>query len=97
MKIPDSQSGFHQLEIPGMEEFLANLEMLSETTKMNPKPISEISANYTEIQTTSHQLEVPGMEDFLPKLKTQAQTADLREYSDAIAISMNNLADETAA
>ena len=97
MKIPESQPRFHQLEIPGMEEFLANLEMQSETTKTNPKPISGISANNTEIQTTFHQLEVPGMEEFLSKLEIQSKTSDLSECGDAIAISMNNLADETAA
>jgi hypothetical protein len=97
MKIPQSQPRFYQLEIPGMEKFLANLEMQSETTKMNPKPISEISVNNTEIQTTFHQMEVPGMEEFLCKLKTQPKTADLSEYGDAIAISMDNLPDETAA
>jgi hypothetical protein len=37
------------------------------------------------------------MEEFLFKLKTQSKTTDLSEYGDAIAISMNNLADETAA
>ncbi|MBD1836027.1 hypothetical protein H6F61_25920 [Cyanobacteria bacterium FACHB-472] len=96
MKIPESQLRSHQLEIPGMEEFLANLETQSKTTKM-PKPISEISANNTEIQTTFHQLEIPGTEEFLSKLKTQSETADLSEYGDAIAISMNNLPDDTAA
>ncbi len=97
MKIPESQPRFHQLEIPGMEELLANLEMQPKTTKVNPKPISEISANNTEIQTTFHQLEVPGMEEILSTLKTQPKTADLSEYGDAIAISIDNLADETAA
>ena len=97
MKIPESQPGFHQLEIPGMEEFLANLKTQSETTKMNRKSISGISANNTEIQTTFHQMEVPGMEEFLCKLKTQPKTAYLSEYGDAIAISINNLPDDTAA
>lgn len=97
MKIPESQLRFHQLEIPGMEKFLANLKTQPETTKMNPKTISEISANNTEIQTTFHQMEVPGMEEFLCKLKTQPKTTDLSEYGDAIAISMDNLPDDTAA
>ncbi|MBD2003373.1 MULTISPECIES: hypothetical protein [Cyanophyceae] len=97
MKITESQLRFHQLEIPGMEEFLANLETQPETTKMNPKPISEISANNTQIQTTFDQLEIPGMEEFLCKLKTQPKTTGLNEYGDAIAISMNNLPDDTAA
>jgi hypothetical protein len=97
MKIPESQPRFRQLEIPGMEEFLAKLKTQPETTKMNPIPISEISANNTEIQSTFHQLEVPGMEEFLFKLKTQSRTTDLSEYGDAIAISMDNLSDETAA
>ncbi|MBD2084323.1 hypothetical protein NDI49_12105 [Trichocoleus sp. ST-U3] len=97
MKILESQPRFHQLEIPGMEELLGNLEMQPETTKTNPKPISEISANNTEIYTPFHQLEVPGMEECLSKLKTQSETTDLSEYGDAIAISIDNLADETAA
>ena len=97
MKIPESQPRFRQLEIPGMEEFLANLETQLKTIKMNPKPISEILANHTEIQTTFHQMEVPGMEEFLCKLKTQPKTAGLSEYGDAIAISMDNLPDDTAA
>ena len=80
-----------------MEEFLANLKTQPETTKTNPKSISEISVNNTEIQTTFHQMEVPGMEELLCKLKTQPKTADLSEYGDAIAISINNLPYDTAA
>ena len=68
-KTSESQPRFHQLEIPGMEEFLAKLKTQSETAKMNPKPISEISVNNTEIQTTFHQMEVPGMEEFLYNLR----------------------------
>ncbi|MBD1924784.1 hypothetical protein H6F74_00570 [Trichocoleus sp. FACHB-90] len=97
MKIPESQPRFHQLEIPGMEEFLANLETQSKTTKVNSKPMSEISPNNTEIQSTFHQLEIPGMEEFLSKLKTQRKMADLSEYGNAVAISMNNLPNDTAA
>ncbi|MBD1878864.1 hypothetical protein [Coleofasciculus sp. FACHB-T130] len=97
MKIPESQRRFRQLEIPGMEGFLANLKTQSETTNMNRKSISGILANNTEIQTTFHQLEVPGMEEFLSKLKTKPKTADLSEYGDAIAINIDNLPDETAA